>query len=150
MSCTAVYLMHNAWSEANYKVGVSKAPPRRSGQVCIEYEVDPDIIQTVWFTCEKSARLAEKYWHRYLQDFRTDDHSGKEWFALSQEYVQKFCRWSDNSMSKNHIIKWLYNLGASKQALADYDYGLLKTVPRHTMPPTIDLWMNNAFKGNSP
>ena len=150
MSCTALYLMHNAWSESNYKVGISKSPPRRSGQVCTEYEVDPDIIKTVWFTCTQTARLAETYWHRYLQDFRTDDHSGKEWFALSSEYVQMFCKWSELSKSKTEIAKWLYNLGASTKQLGDYDFSLIKSIPRHKQPPSIDVWMNNDFKDSSP
>ena len=150
MKCTALYLMHNVWSEANYKVGLSSSPPRRSGQVCVDYEVEPVIIQTAWFTCEKMARLAETYWHRYLQDFRTDDHPGKEWFALTNDYVQKFCKWSELSKSHFDIAKWVFNIGASKRQLGDYDYGLIRAIPRHRDPPTIDVWMNNDFRGSLP
>jgi hypothetical protein len=145
MTCTALYLMHNAWSVANYKVGISRSPSRRSGQVCNDYEVDPDVISTVWFTCTDTARKAENYWHRYLQDFRTDDHSGKEWFALTNEYVQKFCKWSELSKSRTDIAKWLFNIGASRKQLGDYDYELIRRIPRHTIPPSIDVWTRKGF-----
>ena len=150
MKISCVYLMYNTWSDANYKVGISSSPPRRSGQVCVDYEVEPEVIKTAWFSCQKAARQAETYWHRYLQDFRTDDHSGKEWFALTNEYVQKFCKWSELSKSRTDIAKWLFNIGASRKQLGDYDYELIRRIPRHTIPPSIDVWTNKDFIDNSP
>ena len=142
--------MHNAWSAANYKIGISNNPGRRQAEVCYSYDVEPKIITRAWFTSTKAAQQAELYWHRFLQDWRTDDHGGKEWFSLGTEYVRDFCKWSELGMSRSEIAKWLYNIGAPYKAQADYNYKLIRRIPKEKPPPRIDLWMNNDFKGNSP
>ena len=145
---TGVYLIFNTWSDANYKVGISTSPSRRSGQVSIEYEVDPQIIVSAWFTSTETARKAETFWHRYLQDFRTDDHPGKEWFSLSQLYVQMFCKWCELGKSRSDLSRWLFIDGTTHKQRGDYDYSLIRKIPKLRPPPSIDVWTSNDFKDN--
>jgi len=146
---TGVYLIHNSWSDANYKVGISSSPSRRSGQVCIEYDVDPTIITSAWFTSTDTARKAETFWHRYLQDFRTDDHPGKEWFSLSPKFVQMFCKWCELGKSRSELSRWLHIEGTTPKQRGDYDHTLIRQIPRHRHPPSIDVWTNNGLSDNS-
>jgi len=94
MDPTAVYLMRNIFAEANYKVGVSSIPHRRVWQVEESYGAGPMIVATVWFPTRAAANKAEKLWHQYLHEYLTDDHGGKEWFALPDRFVKEFIRWS--------------------------------------------------------
>jgi hypothetical protein len=141
--------MHNAWSAANYKIGISNSPGRRQAEVCFSYEVDPQIIAKAWFTTTKAAQKAELSWHRFLEDWRTDDHPGKEWFSLGEEYVRLFCQWAGQAMSASDIRGWLYKVGATRTQQDDYNYHLIREIPRRKHPPSIDLWMNNDFRGSS-
>lgn len=150
MTISCVYLIHNTWSEANYKVGMSQSPSRRIGQIGETYEVEPVLIAATWFTDAKTAQRAETYWHRYFQDFLTDDHSGKEWFALTPAQVEMFCKWCELSRSCVDLANWLFKTGATPKERGDYDHGLIRHIPRHKDPPSIDVWMNNDFRDSLP
>lgn len=97
MDPTAVYLMRNIWAESNYKVGVSSIPHRRVWQVEEQYGVGPMIVATVWFPTRYAATKAESLWHKYLNQYLTDDHGGKEWFCLPNAIVEEFLQWAKQS-----------------------------------------------------
>ena len=138
MKCVSVYLIHNQWSESNYKVGKSSLPSRRLGEISVGYDVDPRLIKACWFTTPSAASAAEKFWHRYLRDFQTDDHGGKEWFSLPTRLLDQFCQWSSLSFGFPEIFKW--SMDHSPQARNQYDTKLIRAIPRHIKPPSIDLW----------
>jgi hypothetical protein len=92
-SATAVYLLRNIWAEANYKVGIASVLDRRKWQIEESYGVGPVIVGSAWFPSRQDARQAEKLWHRYLRESRSDDHGGKEWFSLTPEQVKQFVTW---------------------------------------------------------
>ena len=150
MTISCVYLIHNEWSEANYKVGTSKSPSRRLGQIGETYDVEPVLLASAWFTAPKTAQKAETFWHRYLQDFTTDDHSGDEWFALTPQQVEMFCKWCDLSRSRVELADWLLKTGTTWKERGDYDYELIRRIPRQINPPSIDVWMNNDFNDSLP
>jgi hypothetical protein len=116
MDPTAVYLMRNIFSEANYKIGVSSIPHRRVWQVEESYGVGPMIVATAWFPTRTAANKAEKLWHLYLAEYRTDDHGGKEWFCLPQRFVDAFVEWVKNSPDGVHL-----KLQAKAQVLSRKD-----------------------------
>jgi hypothetical protein len=151
MTITSVYLVYNEWSAANYKVGMTNSSPRRIGQILDEYGVEPKLISRVWFTTKAAARAAEKMWHKFLSEFQTSDHGGKEWFSLSPAHVQRFTDWANSGSTYNQLSYWLYFQGASDSDAEAYDEGLLKTIPRSYTPPrrTIDVWMNNGLSVSS-
>lgn len=143
MKCTSVYLIFNSWSTANYKIGMSSNPARRIGEILVNYEVDPVLISTAWFTEEKAAQTAETWWHRYLSDYRTDDHSGDEWFALTTKQLSRYKRWSDQSRTQRDHLSWM--LQASRDDRNTYDTSMLKSIPRQNNPPRISVWRNDAL-----
>jgi hypothetical protein len=143
MTCTALYLMRNTWSEANYKVGISKSPGRRQAEVIFTYDVEPVITTTAWFTSKHNAQEAERSWHRFLEEYRTDDHGGKEWFSLPTDKLHLFKQWASISSPVNDLRYWLHQVGASRHEQDSYDYSLLKKIPRkRKRHQTIDVWKN--------
>jgi hypothetical protein len=97
MDPTAVYLMRNIWAEANYKIGVSSIPHRRVWQVEEAYGVGPMIMTLAWFPTRSAANKAEKFWHKLLAEYQTNDHGGNEWFCLPDSQVELFLSWAKNS-----------------------------------------------------
>ena len=146
MASTALYLMFNAWSEANYKIGNSNSPGRRQAEVTFSYEVDPKIITDVWFTTKEAAHRAELYWHKYFADQRTDDHGGREWFSLTRDNVSTFSEWAAKGKSQSEMRHWLYGVGATRRQQDEYNNGLLLQIPRHLKPPSIDVWTSSDSK----
>lgn len=140
MKCTSVYLIHNSWSIANYKVGLSSNPARRIGEILVNYDVEPVLITTAWFTEPLAAKTAETWWHRYLKEFRTDDHPGDEWFSMTEQLLSNFKKWSAKSRSQCDHLSWM--LQASREERNNYDTQLLKAIPRHNNPPRISVWRN--------
>ena len=104
----AVYLMKNMWSDANYKIGFSNNPSRRGVEVEDQYGVEPKIICTCWFPTEFDARAAERIWHRRYENNRSEDHSGKEWFALTRTQVSEFEQWCLNSPDHRTLLDDLF------------------------------------------
>lgn len=135
MDPTAVYLMRNIWAEANYKIGVSSIPHRRVWQVEEAYGVGPMIMATVWFPTRTAATKAERLWHQYLLDYRTDDHGGKEWFCLTSALVNEFLEWAKLSPDGTKL-----KLQAKAQRLSKSEsYRLTKllvdAIPTHAEQP---------------
>jgi len=140
MKSTAIYLVHNTWSVSNYKVGISSTPSRRLGEITVNYEVDPRIIATAWFTEVKAAQTAETFWHRYLREYSIDDHGGDEWFSLPTSIRDSIISWTKNSKQQNEITSWMYR--ATRNNRNGYNSSLINTIPRHYRPPSIDIWIN--------
>ena len=149
MTTAAVYLMHNEWSDANYKVGVTTSTSRRISQVMHDFGVEPRIITCAWFTSRRAAQTAETWWHRFLKDYQTSDHGGKEWFSLPHKYVEQFISWSYQSLDQSGLTKWLYFDGCSKEDRREYDQQLLKLIPRYrNSTPRIDVWLSPTISIN--
>jgi hypothetical protein len=141
--------MHNAWSVANYKVGISKSPGRRQAEVTFAYEVEPVIKETVWFTSDSGAKQAERAWHKYLADLQTDDHGGKEWFSLSNNELQLFYDWAALSSTVEDLRYWLHQVGASRHEQDNYNHSLISKIPRKTIyHPSIELWTRDGSNDN--
>jgi len=144
----AVYLMKNLWSESNYKIGFSKNPTRRGVEVDHQYGVEPRILSTCWFPTEKDARAAELIWHKRYKDFRSDDHGGREWFALKQSQVKEFTKWCSYSLDRLQLLDGLFkghlNLKQIKQLTNDLFTHIPKPMPR----TSIDLWVAEQFNSN--
>ena len=100
---TAVYLLRNIWSEANYKVGVASVIQRRQWQVEEAYGVAPVLVGSAWFPTRKDAQRAESTWHKYLAEFRSDDHGGKEWFTLPSHKVRQLVEWLKLSPNEAYL-----------------------------------------------
>ena len=141
----AVYLMKNQWSESNYKIGFSNNPGRRGAEVDFQYEVQPKILSVCWFPTEKDARAAEKLWHRYLKDHRSDDHGGREWFSLTNEVIGMFKEWSENSISELALTDNLFKGLMNERQVRDYTSKLITTVPRERKQPLINLWLSPLY-----
>lgn len=142
MARTALYLMFNDWSIANYKIGNSNLPGRRQAEICFSYGVEPRIITDVWFTSKEAAQRAELYWHRFFRDQQTDDHGGREWFSLTAADVEHFKSWADLGKSHKQITAWLFGTGAPRREQDAYNRTLLSAIPRRPHPPSIDVWTN--------
>lgn len=146
-SPTAVYLMRNEWSASNYKIGMSNHPDRRHLEVEDQYKnVSPRIITTCWFPTTKLARSAEFIWHCRYRNKRSDDHGGKEWFALTAGDVSEFIHWSEHSKSASDIKAWLFRDGASKEAVAAYRELLFSSIPKRSKRSFIDLWVSPRYQ----
>jgi T5orf172 domain len=129
MEPTAVYLMRNIWSEANYKVGVSSIPHRRVWQVEEAYGVGPMIVSTVWFPTRYSATKAEGLWHKYLKEYQTDDHGGREWFCLPDHIVSEFVEWAKLSPDGTMLKLKVKAQRLSKAEVRQLSTTLLRSIP---------------------
>jgi hypothetical protein len=142
----AVYLMHNEWSAANYKIGMSKNPDRRRNEVEEGYaNVLPKIITVCWFATEAQARKAENIWHRRFSKKLTDDQGGKEWFSLTDADIAEFQQWSSNSKSRVQLIDWLFKDGASSKDVYHYVGNLFNAIPRKHARRTVEVWRNEDY-----
>jgi hypothetical protein len=142
---TAVYLIKNTWSVANYKVGITSNIPRRIAEIEDQYGVDAKLIYACWFPDKDSAKKAELFWHRHFADCLTDDHPGKEWFSLPPPAVKKFQIWSLASPSKQTILRKVYKMGLSMKALKRLSSQLVGLIPHHPSRASIDVWANPLY-----
>ena len=140
MKCTALYLIYNDWSESNYKVGISSYPARRLGEIAVTYQVEPRLLNQAWFTSKSAAQKAEVSWHRFLSEFRTDDHGGDEWFALDRNTKERISDWCNSSRNFNGIMDWAFQ--APVRELRNYDWKMLRSIPYTKKVPSIDVWTN--------
>ena len=80
-----VYLLkHGARRE--YKIGRTKNPLRREGEIGIEL---PEKVERIHVIKTDDAAGIEGYWHSRFADKRKEG----EWFALTAEEVRSFKRW---------------------------------------------------------
>jgi hypothetical protein len=70
----------------DYKIGRTRNPLRREGQVALEL---PDELEPIHYIKTDDPRGIESYWHAR---FRTKRKRG-EWFALTADDVRAFKRW---------------------------------------------------------
>lgn len=142
----AVYLMFNAWSAANYKVGMSSCPDRRMCEVEETYEnVQPKLVAVCWFTTEGQARKAENIWHRRFAKKRTDDQGGKEWFSLTENDVTEFEKWAALSKGRVELVDWLFKDGANSRDVYEYVGTLFNGIPRTHRGRSIEVWFNSDY-----
>jgi len=142
----AVYLMHNEWSAANYKIGMSNNPDRRKHEIEEGYEnVLPKIVAVCWFATESQARRAENIWHRRFSKKLTDDQGGKEWFGLTPADVAEFEQWTSNSKSRVELIDWLFKDGANSREVYEYVGKLFNAIPRKHKRKTVEVWFNDDY-----
>lgn len=128
MKPTAVYLMRNIWAEANYKVGIASVIDRRRFQIEETYQVAPVLVAAAWFPTKEAAACAERRWHKYFCAFQTDDHSGREWFALPLQAVQQFIEWS--KMSPDGAVLKLQAIAGHRLPNSVTD-SLISAIPTH-------------------
>lgn len=113
--------------------------PRRIGEIVVNYDVEPEVLTTAWFTTKQAAQTAETWWHRYLSEYRTDDHPGDEWFALPSAMLSSFIGWAEPSMDQIQLARW--SIQARDKQRRTYDTSLLHSIPRHPRyRETISLW----------
>lgn len=142
----AVYLMHNEWSAANYKVGMSNNPDRRRNEIEEGYaNVLPKIITVCWFATEAQARKAENIWHRRFSKKLTDDQGGKEWFSLTDADIAEFQQWSSNSKSRIELVDFLFKDGANSREVYEYVGKLFNAIPRKFKRKTVEVWVNEDY-----
>ena len=80
-----VYLMKHG-SRREYKIGRTKNPLRREGEISIEL---PEKLQPIHVIKTDDPAGVEAYWHRRFAEKRLKN----EWFALTAKDVQAFKRW---------------------------------------------------------
>ncbi len=80
-----VYLLKHG-SRREYKIGRTRNPLRREGQVALEL---PNELQPIHYIKTDDPQGIENYWHAR---FKTKRKRG-EWFALSADDVRAFRRW---------------------------------------------------------
>ena len=142
----AVYLMWNSWSQSNYKIGFSNNPTRRGVEVDDQYGVEPRIISTCWFPTEFDARAAEKIWHTRYSDYRSDDHSGREWFALTTSQVEEFKTWCKFSLPHKQLLDGLFKGRMNLKQVQSLTTKLFTHIPKPMPQDSIDVWMADQYK----
>ena len=141
----AVYLMKNLWSESNYKIGFSNNPTRRGAEGDHHYGVEPRILSTCWFPSEKDARAAELIWHKRFKDFRSDDHSGREWFSLKPSQVDEFLHWCEFSPDHYKLLDDLFKGRMNFDQVKQLTSKLFNQIPKPMNYPQIDLWISHDY-----
>jgi len=136
----AVYLMKNLWSESNYKIGFSNRPSRRRVEVDDQYNVDPKLLGVCWLPTQRDARHAELQWHRYFSDYRSADHAGREWFALTQSQVDAFLKWCSHSPEVDVLRDDLFMGRLSRSQISKLTRKLFKYIPRKNRYDSVDVW----------
>jgi hypothetical protein len=112
------------------------------------YGVNPSIISTCWFPTEKDARAAELIWHKRFKEFRSDDHGGREWFALSQSQVTEFTHWCSYSMDHIQLLDGLFKGHLSLKQIKQLTDNLFFQIPKPMPRNSIDLWVAEQFNSN--
>lgn len=140
---TAVYLMKNDWSQANYKVGISNRPARREVEIQENYGVYTVLLATCWFPSKEEAQRAEHRWHQYLEEHQTDDHSGKEWFSLTTRQVEEFKKWARASAKADEMKRMFFSHGSRSTPVRSLVRQLFSSIPRQKNCPRIDVWHPN-------
>ena len=141
----AVYLMRNLWSESNYKIGFSNNPTRRGVEVDHQYDVEPRILSVCWFPSEKDARAAELIWHKRYKEYRSDDHSGREWFSLKQSQVDEFLHWCESSPDRSQLLDYLFKGHMTFRQIKQLTSTLFNQIPKPMKHPRNDLWLSNDY-----
>lgn len=149
VSPTAVYLIKNTWSEANYKVGITANIPRRIAEIEDQYGVDASLVYACWLPTKESAQRAEHYWHKHFSEYWTDDHPGKEWFSLASTNLMKYRDWCSKSPSKHNLLSALYKQGMSLKKIREFSTDLLKSIPMKEFPVSIDVWRSPFYSLNA-
>lgn len=135
MTPTAVYLFSNQACVGDYKVGLSDSTLRRQIQVRDSYHVDPVIITSAWLPSRAAAFKAETLWHRFLAHSRSAAYSGREWFALTNEEVDRFSRWAFKA-PKSAELRLLKQAGRLYgHQIDDLTKRLLDSIPTHERRP---------------
>ena len=80
-----VYLLKHG-TRREYKIGRTKNPLRREGEIAIEL---PEKVQPIHVIKTDDLAGVESYWHARFADRRKEG----EWFALTSEDVRAFKRW---------------------------------------------------------
>jgi hypothetical protein len=142
---TAVYLIYNTWSNANYKVGKTSNIPRRIAEIEDQYEVDARLIASCWFPTKMAAEAAERTWHKILSHFSTDDHRGREWFSLPSAQIEQFNNWAALSIPKPQLTKWLFGQSPSTDEVRRFQDMLFKAMPKRINQPSVDVWNNPNY-----
>jgi Meiotically up-regulated gene 113 len=145
MTPTAVYLMKNDWSQSNYKVGISNRPARREIEIQENYGVYTVLLAACWFPTKQDAERAEKKWHKILSEFRTDDHSGKEWFSLPDYKVDQFLNWAKLSSDEGAMKRLFFQLGNSNDKVKAHLSRLFRGIPGERPRQLIDVWHSNYY-----
>jgi T5orf172 domain len=128
---TAVYLFRNVWAEANYKIGIASIIDRRKWQIVEAYQVAPILVTAVWFPSRTAAKEAEKRWHQWFKDAWTDDHSGKEWFSLTDSQLKEFVTWAKYSPDEA-LLKLKHKSGLlTNDEAYSLTRNLLNSIPTH-------------------
>jgi predicted GIY-YIG superfamily endonuclease len=142
---TAVYLMKNDWSQSNYKIGVSNRPARREIEVQENYGVYTILLASCWFPTKQDALKAEQKWHKIFEHFRTDDHSGKEWFSLPSSRVEQFLNWAKPSSDEGAMKRLFFKYGSSTDEVRGLLKQLFRSFPQERLHRTIDVWHSNYY-----
>jgi predicted GIY-YIG superfamily endonuclease len=142
---TAVYLIKNTWSEANFKIGITANIPRRIAEIEDQYGVDARLIYACWFPDKVPAGKAEWIWHKRYSHLLTDDHGGKEWFSLGKEQVSEFFEWSKLSLPELDLKKKIFMVGSSKSEIRSLTDQLFQGIPKRQNPNSIDLWRHQSY-----
>lgn len=142
----AVYLMWNTWSQSNYKIGFSNNPTRRGVEVDDQYGVEPRIISACWFPSEFDARAAEKIWHTRYSEFRSDDHSGREWFSLTASQVEEFKAWCSLSLTHQQLLDGLFKGHLNLKQVKALTSTLFTRIPKPMPRESIDVWLADQQK----